>query len=215
MYNAIKNFIRSIFSVIARAIHNVSGGKITPNMVTWIGTIAFLPIAWLIANGYLIYAGFGVILFGLFDTLDGELARLQKRQNTFGMFLDSVTDRVKELLIYSGVALLFKYGGTIDSKIFGTMYLSEIYFWAIIALGLSLLTSYLNAWGEVAISRANKSQSTTNQELRGGFAPFEIRMTLLAVGLISNELLLVFMTISLLAASTVIDRFLRVKNRIG
>ncbi|MDQ5958686.1 MAG: CDP-alcohol phosphatidyltransferase family protein, partial [Patescibacteria group bacterium] len=63
-------------SKIAGLLNKISGGKITPNGITWFGFFMHIPIAYFIATGNLIIAGVGLIIFGLFDTLDGELARL-------------------------------------------------------------------------------------------------------------------------------------------
>jgi CDP-diacylglycerol--glycerol-3-phosphate 3-phosphatidyltransferase len=211
---SIKQVVRSIMRVIAQALHSVSGGRISANLVTWTGLLAHLPIVWLLANGYHGYAAAGIIFFGLFDTLDGELARLQKTQSNYGMFLDSVTDRAKEILIYVGIGFYLSYDSVLVSRVFDSLYFSQIMPWVVLALGLSLLTTYLNAWGEVALTRAKKSTSTANQVLRGGFAPYEIRIALLALGLLTGEIMLVCVIISVLAGTTVADRFWRVAKRI-
>jgi len=214
MYRAIKNFIRIIVYRIAMALNKVSGGRISPNMVTLVGVLAHLPISWLITKGYFCYAGIGVIIFGLFDTLDGELARLQKRDSPFGMFLDSVTDRIKEILIYVGFGFFIANSGIIQTRLTANLYFYEVIPWIITALGLSLLVSYLNAWGEVALAKANVSSPKINSTLRGGFASYEIRIALLALGLILNEVWLCLITITFLCFITVIDRFLRVIKHI-
>lgn len=214
MYTAIKKFVRNIVASIAEAIHSVSGGTVTPNIVTWTGVIMHIPVVWLIAEGYFWQAGLAIIFFGLFDALDGELARLQKNASAYGMFLDSVTDRIKEILIYLGVAVYLSDGAMFDSKIFNIMYHAELFHWLVLALGLSLLTTYINAWGEVVLANAKKT-ATANQTIRGGFAPYEIRITLLALGLVTGEILLSLIIISVLAGVTVIDRFLRVIKRIS
>ncbi len=56
---------------VARALNYLSGGKLTPNQVTISGLLAHVPIVWLIATGHGVIAGVMLIIFGLFDTLDG------------------------------------------------------------------------------------------------------------------------------------------------
>jgi phosphatidylglycerophosphate synthase len=214
MYEAIKQFVRGIMASIAKALHSVSGGRVTANAVTWTGLLAHVPIAVLLANGIHVHAAAAMVVFGLFDTLDGELARLQKTSGSYGMFLDSVTDRIKEILIYFGLTNYFIGDTILDSRIFEPMFGWEVMPWAMLALGLSLLTTYLNAWGEVALSRAKQTTETVNSTLRGGFASYEIRIAVLALGVASGELLLMFIVISVLAGLTVIDRFWRVAKRI-
>ena len=58
-----------------------------------------------IINNQLPQAALLLAVFGLFDTLDGELARLQGTESPQGAFLDSVTDRMKEILVYVGLAV--------------------------------------------------------------------------------------------------------------
>jgi phosphatidylglycerophosphate synthase len=87
--------VRSLARSVAKLLNSLSGGRLSPNSVTLFGFVMHIPIALLIARGYFIYGGIGLIIFGLFDTLDGELARLQERPSAWGMFLDSITDRMK------------------------------------------------------------------------------------------------------------------------
>ena len=94
MMQKIKSSVRGVVEKIAVVLNRVTGGKLTPNHVTWLALFLHLPIAWLIASNYLISAGFLVFIIGLFDTLDGSLARLQGRVSNVGGFLDAVTDRL-------------------------------------------------------------------------------------------------------------------------
>ena len=49
---------------------------------------------------------FGVILLfaGIFDMLDGQLARVTKKMSKFGAFYDSVVDRYSEMIMFFGIA---------------------------------------------------------------------------------------------------------------
>lgn len=85
----------------------------TPNLVTVVGFILNIGVAVVFILGaekanrgdfqYLTWAG-GLILFaGLFDMLDGQVARLGKMSSSFGAFLDSVLDRYSELFMFLGI----------------------------------------------------------------------------------------------------------------
>lgn len=85
----------------------------TPNLVTIIGFILNVGVAAIFVIGaektqwgnftYLSWAG-GLILFaGLFDMLDGQVARQGKMSSSFGAFLDSVLDRYSELFMFLGI----------------------------------------------------------------------------------------------------------------
>lgn len=193
----VKNQVRRFMRVIAIAIHGISHGKITPNSITLIGLVMHLPIAWYIIAGQLKIAGLLLIIFGLFDTLDGELARLQNKTSARGMFLDSATDRIKELVIYIGLTawLVSTQGPTAD------------FVFLVGALGISLIISYLNAWGEAVLTRHSlKPKHQVNKTFRGGILGFELRMFLLISGLLLNQVVVVFGIIVILGTVTLAAR---------
>jgi phosphatidylglycerophosphate synthase len=145
-----------------------------------------------------------LVFFGLFDTLDGELARIQNRESPGGALLDSVTDRMKEVVLYSsaGYAIIAGTGRP------------DLALWAVAACGCSLLTSYVNAAGDVAMSRAPTQKHATNKAFRGGPLPFEIRMVILIVGLLSNHVALAVIVVALGAAYTAVSRLFNVLSRL-
>lgn len=183
---------------IARGINQLSGGKITPNMITIVGLLAHLLIGWLIADGSWRWAGLLLVVFGLFDTLDGALARLQKSSSSFGMLLDSVTDRLKEIIIYTSLAYTF-----IDSGNKLAMIL------IVLSLGISLTISYINAWSEVvAKSSPGNKAATLNKTFRSGLMTFDVRMFTLVVGLLSGYIILAIALIVILGFITAVERFI-------
>lgn len=119
---------------------------ITPNFITTTGFILNL-----FATGLMIYAAIydpsntsiigyagGVIIFaGLFDMMDGRLARLGNMQSTFGALWDSTLDRYSELFTLFGILFYLLANQWIWSGI--------ITFLAIIG---SIMVSYVRARGE-------------------------------------------------------------------
>jgi CDP-diacylglycerol--glycerol-3-phosphate 3-phosphatidyltransferase len=86
---------------------------LTPNAVTTIGLLLNMGVAVIFIVGaeegnrgdfrYVGWAG-GLILFaGLFDMLDGQVARLGNMSSRFGALYDSVLDRYSELLMFLGI----------------------------------------------------------------------------------------------------------------
>lgn len=73
----VKKSIRDTMHGLAQLLNKLSGGKINPDWVTIFGFVMHVPIAVLIARGSFSWAAVLLLIFGLFDTLDGELARLQ------------------------------------------------------------------------------------------------------------------------------------------
>ena len=205
LLDPIRDLVRKMMRHVARAVNHLSGGKLTPNQVTISGLIAHVPIVWLIATGHGVIAGVMLIIFGLFDTLDGELARLQNWTTPLGMFMDSATDRIKEILLYCGMAVALLQSGAP----------SWIMVALVGALGASLCTSYLNAWGEAVLATVKVSKAhKVNKSFRSGLLSFEIRMFLIIVGLFTNRLDWVVVIILILATITVAQRFMHITGRL-
>lgn len=200
---AIRNAVRRPVRGVAKILNNLSGGHLSPNAVTIFGLLMHIPIAILIARGYFIYAGLFLIFFGLFDTLDGELARLQGSSSNFGMLLDSVTDRMKEAILYIGIAWFFVWSEHAGFAV-----------WAVAACGASLLVSYVNAWGEVATKDLHLSGHKTNKGFRSGLMSFDVRMVVIILGLLLNHLGLATIIITILAWQTALARLSNISQRL-
>lgn len=105
-----------IYTLINPIIKGMIKMGITPNMVTTIGFVGNVIAAFLfihasqltpISMGYS-WIGWGgaILLFsGLFDMMDGRLARLGNMSTTFGAFWDSTLDRYSELFSLFGITL--------------------------------------------------------------------------------------------------------------
>ena len=80
---------------------------VTPNTITWLGFLITAGAAALIATEHLFAAGFIVLVAGVFDMLDGALARLTNRVTRFGGILDSTLDRVSEAILLLALLAVF------------------------------------------------------------------------------------------------------------
>ncbi len=89
------------------ALNWIAGGLnavgFTPNILTLIGFAAMCVVGVILAFGYFALGGILIIVAGIFDALDGTLARLTRRATKFGAFLDSTTDRYAEGAIFLGI----------------------------------------------------------------------------------------------------------------
>ena len=102
-----------IYKIINPVVKGLIKMGITPNIITTTGLILNIAAAAVfIYAGYLakseayFYVGLGggVVLFaGLFDMLDGRVARLGNMVSRFGAFYDSVLDRYSELFTLFGI----------------------------------------------------------------------------------------------------------------
>jgi CDP-diacylglycerol--glycerol-3-phosphate 3-phosphatidyltransferase len=66
-----------------------------------------LGSAVLFALGRAQFAGVVMLLGGLFDSLDGAVARESNRMSAFGAFLDSTLDRLSESVIFVGIVFFY------------------------------------------------------------------------------------------------------------
>lgn len=111
--------------------------RLKPNTLTWIGLGMSIIAAGTIAANHLLISGFLVLLSGLFDILDGALARLTNQTTRFGALLDSTFDRISDAVLLLGLlALYIRSGGTLEIVLI------------FLALVGSFLTSYVRARAE-------------------------------------------------------------------
>src|SRR5512141_2765457 len=80
---------------------------ITPNMMTMLGLIGNTIGAFFLARGEMLTGGIFVLIMTPIDALDGTMARLRGESSDFGAFVDSVSDRYSELIIYGGLLYYF------------------------------------------------------------------------------------------------------------
>jgi len=76
-----------------------------PNLITLLGFFSTLVASWLILKGFWLSAGLAIILSGLFDLLDGVIARNLGKVTIFGSFFDSVMDRYSDLLLLLALSI--------------------------------------------------------------------------------------------------------------
>lgn len=120
---------------------------ITPNMITTLGLILNVVAAVIFMYGaeygersdlsYIGWGGFVILIAGLFDMMDGRLARLGHMSSTFGALYDSVLDRYSELFMFLGICYYL---------ISHDYFLSSLF--AFIAMIGSLMVSYTRARAE-------------------------------------------------------------------
>jgi CDP-diacylglycerol--glycerol-3-phosphate 3-phosphatidyltransferase len=201
----IKTHVRAGMRVVAIGLNKLSKGKVTPNGITIFGTLMHIPIAVLIATDNFAWAAVLLVIFGLFDTLDGELARLQDRSSVKGMLLDASTDRIKEAMLYTGVAYVLAVGPHPATAAF-----------AAAAVGASISVSYVKAKGEAAVASSGKEipHHVLNRMFADGILTFEMRMVVLLVGLLTGYLALAAAVVAVGASFTVLQRLVRISGKL-
>lgn len=196
----VRSVVRAWLKHLAKFIDHISRGRITPNQVTITSTLGHGLIAWAIISGRLVLAAAGLILFGLMDAFDGELARLQNRQSHLGIVLDALADRLKETLIYAGIGVYL-----------AGVYSPAVTFWVVAALGVSISLSYVKAKGEAVLASQTDIKldpQALNRFTGGGvLMQFDVRMAVIVAALLLDKLLVAAVIITLASLAAVISRY--------
>lgn len=129
-----KAAFRQLIRPLARVLSAI---RIRPDALTVAGWVLSVGAAVLFALGYTRTAGAMVLFAGLFDALDGAVARESNRMSDFGAFLDSTLDRLSESAIFVGI--IFFYAAS--SRPYEALL-------AGVAMTFSLMTSYTRARAE-------------------------------------------------------------------
>jgi CDP-diacylglycerol---glycerol-3-phosphate 3-phosphatidyltransferase len=161
--------------------------KVNADVLTVIGLGFSVATAFLIANGRLGLAVFGVILTGVPDILDGSVARHSGKAGPRGAFFDSVCDRVSDAVLLGGVAWYLA-GDSAHLPIL-----------ALAAVALSMLISYERAKAE-----------SLGFSARGGLMERAERLVLLGIGLAFDVLVPMLWVMVVLSGITVVHRFVKV-----
>src|SRR6202046_1639674 len=136
-----------IYKIINPLVRLLIRAGLTPNMVTTIGLVLNIGVAIIFISGaeegrrgdlrYVGWAGALILFAGLFDMLDGQVARLGNMKSVFGALYDSVLDRYSELIMFLGICYYL---------VGHHYFLSSIF--AFIALIGSMMVSYVRARAE-------------------------------------------------------------------
>ena len=110
---------------------------VSPNAVTFAGLAGAGVSAYLISEGLFWAGGVAMLLAGILDLFDGALARATGQDSDFGALLDSVIDRVSEIVVLLGLLLFYTRNGSVEGSVL--VYL---------AVGGSIMVSYLRARSE-------------------------------------------------------------------
>ena len=138
---------QAIYKVINPIVRLLVRIGFTPNAVTTTGLVLNVGVAVIFVLGaeegnrgdlsYVGWAGALTLFAGLFDMLDGQVARLGNMSSTYGALYDSVLDRYSEMIMFLGICYYL---------IGHHYFLSSLF--AFIALIGSMMVSYIRARAE-------------------------------------------------------------------
>jgi CDP-diacylglycerol---glycerol-3-phosphate 3-phosphatidyltransferase len=158
---------------------------ITPNALTFINLALSIVAAYIIATNHLILGGVLVLVSGLFDLLDGALARFTKQTTKFGAILDSTVDRISEAAILCGLLIWYvpQEGASL-----------KIVLIFVVLIG-SFLVSYIRA----------RAEGLGWQCQVGLFTRAE-RVIVLAIGLLINQIFIALCVLVVFVFITIVQR---------
>ncbi|MBN1996042.1 CDP-alcohol phosphatidyltransferase family protein [candidate division KSB1 bacterium] len=182
---------RKYFKIVQPLINFFARYDVNPNIFSFASFSLTLIAAVFYFKGSLRIAGLFVLIGGVFDTIDGNVARAAKRETRFGALLDSTLDRYSEAVMLLGIGLFFgsKYHGSTMGAV-----LPLIVYMAVIG---SILVSYVRARSE-----------SLGFECKVGIMQRPERVVLIGAASLFFEWLLVvvIVTVAVLTHFTVIQR---------
>src|SRR5438552_3724068 len=172
-----------IIELIVRAL---ALSRIHPNVLTFLGLLINIVAAFLLAAGHFQAAALVVIGAGVFDMVDGRVARETNRVTRFGGFFDSVLDRYSDLALLMGLL---------------------VYYAAINRFGYIVLTAIVMT-GSVMVSYTRARAENTIPKCKVGFLERPERVVLLIIGALFDRMAPVLWVLAILTNLTVIHRMI-------
>ncbi|MBN1543738.1 CDP-alcohol phosphatidyltransferase family protein [candidate division KSB1 bacterium] len=184
-----KNGFRALFEPLVRFLVRL---KLNPNHLTTLSLVLSAVAAVYFGKGSLRLGAVFLLIGGMFDMIDGAVARASNRVTRFGALYDSTLDRYAEILIFFGIGYHF-----VSS-------LSETSVWYVVGS----LAVFLGLAGSVMVSYVRARAEGLGFDCRVGLMQRPERLVLLSLGaLISVHLLiLALLVIAVLANFTAFQR---------
>jgi CDP-diacylglycerol--glycerol-3-phosphate 3-phosphatidyltransferase len=164
---------------------------VMPNTITMLGLIGHVIAGFFLMRGEMLVGGLIILFMAPVDALDGTMARLRGEPSDFGAFVDSVTDRYSELVIFLGL----------------------IIFYAQQAEWLSCIVVYLAAAGSVLVSYVRSRAESLGYEAKVGILTRLERYVVLVPSLVLGKPMIGMWIIAILANVTAIQRIWYVRRQ--
>src|SRR5512141_2333381 len=172
-------------------VHGLALTKISPNVLTFIGLVINIGAAVLFGYAtaetqqrYFLYAAAVIIGAGIFDMVDGRVARATGQVTQFGAFFDSVIDRYSDVALFFGLLVYYARA-------------NRFFYLVLVALVMvtSVMVSYTRARAESLIGTC-----------KVGFMERPERIVLIIIGALFNRMAPVLWLVAVLSTITVIHR---------
>ena len=172
--------------------------RISPNVLTFIGLLINIGAAVLFGYASIdnqrqmfLYAGLVIIAAGIFDMVDGRVARATNQVTQFGGFFDSVVDRYSDVALFFGLLVYYARANR---------------FFYVVLVGVVMVSSVM-----VSYTRARAESLIGNCKV--GFMERPERIVLVIIGALFNHMAPVLWVIAVLSNITVIHRIMYTYQR--
>jgi CDP-diacylglycerol--glycerol-3-phosphate 3-phosphatidyltransferase len=179
-------------AVLYKIVDGLALTRISPNALTFIGLLINVAAACFFGfasadndqGAMFRYAGFVIIGAGIFDMVDGRVARATNQVTQFGGFFDSVMDRYSDVALFFGLLVYYARA-------------NRFFYVALVAFVMtsSLMVSYTRARAENMI-----------KQCKVGFMERPERIVLVIIGALWNVMAPVLWVLAILSTITVIHR---------
>jgi phosphatidylglycerophosphate synthase len=175
---------RSLDAAVQRVFPFLFRRPLNPNLLSVLGVLISLCGAVSFAGGALPLGGVLLFVGGLFDVVDGAVARHNRTSSSFGAFLDSTLDRIVDMAILLGILMHYAKAGDLPLALLAGL--------ASIA---TVMVSYTKARAEAIVS-----------DFSGGIMERGERVLLLVAGALTGYLPLCLGIVAVGSAITAIQR---------
>src|SRR5882724_10097757 len=172
--------------------------KISPNWLTFIGLVINIIAAIFFGAARVdnhvrmfFYGGLVIIAAGIFDMVDGRVARATNQVTQFGGFFDSVVDRYSDVALFFGLLVYYARANR---------------FFYVVLVGVVMVSSVM-----VSYTRARAESLIGNCKV--GFMERPERIVLVIIGALFNHMAPVLWVIAVLSNITVIHRIMYTYQR--
>jgi CDP-diacylglycerol--glycerol-3-phosphate 3-phosphatidyltransferase len=164
---------------------------ILPNTMTLLGLVGHTIGAFFLFQGKMLIGGVIILAMALIDALDGTMARLRGESGDFGAFVDSVTDRYSELVIFLALIIFYAQQGE----------------W------LNCIVVYLAAAGSILVSYVRSRAESLGYDAKVGILTRLERYVVLVPTLILNIPMVGIWIVAVMANVTAIQRIIYVRKQ--
>lgn len=175
----IRKITEPLFGLISKPLIFL---KINQNFISFLSLAAAIAFCFFLARDNLIFASLMVLLSGLFDVLDGQVARGLGKASDFGKFLDRTLDKINDSIIMSAFIIL----GLVDLRL-------GIY---------ALITMFL------ATNVSANVEAVLNIKISDAFSMRFLRIILIVIFVPFQSFNILFIILSIITTYSLADRIL-------